>query len=79
MPLPETWILYLLSETSVEEVLNQKPYSIMFNGRESGRCFVMMHFTYGTSERPRNIGSDAHLTKVSMEVHKHRRCNYNIM
>jgi hypothetical protein len=36
MLLPETWILYLLSETSVEEVLNQTPYSIMSNGRESG-------------------------------------------
>jgi hypothetical protein len=27
--------LYLLSETSVEEVLNQTPYSIMSNGSES--------------------------------------------
>jgi hypothetical protein len=34
--LPETWILYLLCETSVEEVLNETPYSIMSNGSESG-------------------------------------------
>jgi hypothetical protein len=29
-------------------------------------------FTYGTSKHPRNIGSDAHYTVVSVEVRKHR-------
>jgi hypothetical protein len=40
----------LAFETSVEELLSRAAYSVMSNGRESGWYFVMMHFTYGTSE-----------------------------